>query len=87
MANFSQGQMIVLKSNKSVEGAVIAVLESSSEPRYQVFTNSLGMQTYYESQVEAKDVEEFIEEVDGKRFHAVSRHHLFEIPRYHHCIH
>ena len=70
MTNFIQGQMIVLKSNRSVEGAVIAVLEGSSETRYQVFTNSLGMQTYYESQIEAKDVEESIEEVDGKRFHA-----------------
>ena len=62
--------MIVLKSNRSVEGAVIAVLEGSSETRYQVFTNSLGMQTYYESQIEAKELEESIEEVDGKRFHA-----------------
>lgn len=70
MAIFTQGQMIVLKSNRSVEGAVIAVLEGSSETRYQVFTNSLGMQTYYESQIEAKELEESIEEVDGKRFHA-----------------
>lgn len=62
--------MIVLKSNRSVEGAVIAVLEGSSETRYQVFTNSLGMQTYYESQIEAKELEESIEGVDGKRFHA-----------------
>lgn len=58
MAKFSQGQMIVLKSNRSVEGAVIAVLEGSSETRYQVFTNSLGMQTYYESQIEAKELED-----------------------------
>lgn len=28
------------------------------------------MQTYYESQIEAKELEESIEEVDGKRFHA-----------------
>ena len=70
MAKFNQGQMIVLKSNKSVEGAVIAVLEGSAETRYQVFTNSLGMQTYYESQIEVKDIEESLEEVDGKRFHA-----------------
>lgn len=70
MAKFTQGQMIVLKSNRSIEGAVIAVLEGSTETRYQVFTNSLGMQTYYESQIDAKDIEETIEEVDGKRFHA-----------------
>ena len=70
MAEFIQGQMIVLKSNRSIEGAVIAVLEGSTETRYQVFTNTLGMQTYYESQIEAKDVTESIEEVDGKRFHA-----------------
>ena len=47
MAEFIQGQMIVLKSNRSIEGAVIAVLEGSTETRYQVFTNTLGMQTYY----------------------------------------
>ncbi len=70
MAKFTQGQLITLKSNRSVEGAVITVFEGSSETRYQVFTNSLGMQTYYESQIEAKDVEESMEEVDGKRFHA-----------------
>lgn len=34
MAIFTQGQMIVLKSNRSVEGVVIAVLEGSSETRY-----------------------------------------------------
>ena len=55
MAKFIQGQMIVLKSNRSVEGAVIALLEGSTETRYQVFTNTLGMQTYYESQIEAKE--------------------------------
>ncbi len=70
MAKFIQGQMIVLKSNRSVEGAVIAVLEGSAETRYQVFTNTLGMQTYYESQIESKEMEETLEEVDGKRFHA-----------------
>ena len=63
MAKFTQGQMIVLKSNRSIEGAVIAVLEGSTETRYQVFTNSLGMQTYYESQIDAKDIEKAIEEM------------------------
>ncbi len=70
MANFIQGQMIILKSNRSVEGAVIAVLEGSSETRYQVFTNTLGMQTYYESQIEKKDIIETLDEVSGKRFYA-----------------
>ena len=70
MAKFTQGQLVILKSNRSVEGAVITIFEGSSETRYQVFTNSLGMQTYYESQIEAKDVEVSMEEVDGKRFHA-----------------
>lgn len=70
MTKFIQGQMIVLKSNRSVEGAIVAVLEGSTETRYQVFTNSLGMQTYYESQIEEKDIKETLDEVDGKRFHA-----------------
>lgn len=62
--------MIILKSNKEVEGAVIAVLEGPTETRYQVFTNSLGMQTYYESQLESKDIVETLDQVDGKRFYA-----------------
>ena len=33
MAKFIQGQMIVLKSNRSLEGAVIAVLEGSTDHR------------------------------------------------------
>lgn len=70
MAEFVQGRMVVLKSNRAVEGAIIAILEGSAETRYQVFTNSLGMQTYYESQLEAKDIVETLESVDSKRFHA-----------------
>ena len=70
MAELVQGRMVVLKSNRAVEGAIIAILEGSTETRYQVFTNSLGMQTYYESQLEAKDIVETLESVDSKRFHA-----------------
>ena len=70
MAKFVQGQMIILKSNKAVEGAVISVIEGSAETRYQVFTNTLGMQTYYESQIEPKEMAESLDEVDAKRFNA-----------------
>ncbi len=70
MVDFVQGQMVVLKSNRAVEGAVIALLEGASETRYQVYTNSLGIQTYYESQLEAKDMNEKLEAVNSKRFHA-----------------
>lgn len=34
MAEFVQGQMVVLKSDKSIEGAVIAVMKGGAESRY-----------------------------------------------------
>lgn len=70
MAEFVQGQMVVLKSDKSIEGAVIAVMEGGAESRYQVFTNKLGMQTYYASQIEAKEVKEEFHQVDFARFNS-----------------
>ena len=70
MAKYTQGQMVVLKSDRAIEGAIISAIEGVDETRYQVFTNKLGTQTYYESQIELKDVDDSFEEVDGKRFHA-----------------
>lgn len=70
MGTFSQGQMVVLSSDKSIKGAIIGVIEGEPETRYQVFTNALGIQTYYASQIEAEEVQTELEYVEADRFHA-----------------
>ncbi len=69
MSKFSMGQVVVLKSDKSIKGAVIGIIEAVPENRYQVFT-TLGMQTYYESQIETEEMEFGVENVSAERFHA-----------------
>lgn len=69
MSKFIQGQIVVLKSDNSITGAVVSVTEGKPENRYQVFT-AAGLATYYESQLEAEDAQEEIEVVDAERFHA-----------------
>ena len=70
MAIFKQGEVVRLKSDHLVEGAVIGIIEAGREIRYQVFTSSSGIQTYYESQLEPKELKEELELVDVRRFHA-----------------
>lgn len=70
MAVFEQGQVVVLKSDNSIKGAVISVINGSDEVRYQIFTNTLGIQVYYESQLQAENVQNDLEKVDAERFHA-----------------
>ena len=70
MNEFTQGQVVVLKSDKSIKGAVIAIIDGTPEKRYQVFTNSLGVQVYYGSQLEAEQAAPELEKVDAERFQA-----------------
>ena len=70
MNEFTQGQVVVLKSDKSIKVAVIAIIDVTPEKRYQVFTNSLGVQVYYGSQLEAEQAAPELEKVDAERFHA-----------------
>lgn len=70
MALFEQGQVVVLKSDSSIKGAVISVINDPSEIRYQIFTNNLGIQVYYESQLVAGELEENLRKVDAERFNA-----------------
>ena len=70
MPKFSQGEMIRLKSDSSIEGAIINIIEGGAETRYLVYTGALGPQTYYESQIERKEVRMGLEQVDAARFHA-----------------
>ena len=38
MSRFKQGQVITLKSDKSITGAIVNIMEEYPETRYQVFT-------------------------------------------------
>ncbi len=51
---FAPGQMVVLKSNPSLRGAVMKVLSGQAEDRVEVFMGS-SVQTYYASQLQAAD--------------------------------
>ena len=69
MSKYNMGQVVVLKSDRNIKGAVIGIIEAVPENRYQVFTTS-GMQTYYESQIETEEMEFGVENVSAERFHA-----------------
>ena len=69
MSRFKQGQVITLKSDKSITGAIVNIMEGYPETRYQVFT-AAGMQTYYESQIDIQEPDEEMEKVDAERFNA-----------------
>ncbi len=70
MSLFNQGQVVVLKSDKNVNGAIIEVIEGSPEAKYKVFTNTSGIQVYYESQLAPQELQIALEEVDDSRFNA-----------------
>ena len=38
MSRFKQGQVITLKSDKRITGAIVNIMEGYPETRYQVFT-------------------------------------------------
>ena len=67
---FSLGQIVCLKSNPSIRGAVVAVSPGTPENRFNVFLNG-NVQTFYASQlqVEAQPVEAF-QGLSGDAFHA-----------------
>ena len=48
---FQVGQIVQLKADETIQGAITEVIHTSPENSYSVFTNSLGIQTYIESQI------------------------------------
>ena len=52
MSKYEKGQVVVLKSDRTVQGAIIDIIESEPETKYTVFSNS-GIQSCYESQIES----------------------------------
>lgn len=69
MSKFTQGQLVSLKSDSTVTGAIVTVMLAYPETRYQVFT-AQGLQSYYESQLISQDACETLEIVNAERFHA-----------------
>jgi ATP-dependent helicase HepA len=59
-ADLKPGQIVVLKSNSSIRGAIVGVIPGKPEPRYQVFVDG-KTQTLYASQIQAEipDEEDF----------------------------
>ncbi len=56
-AEFEPGQIVVLKSNPAVRGAVVSVIPNKLEDRFTVFVKG-ETQTYYASQLKAEDQQE-----------------------------
>lgn len=51
---FEQGQIVFLKSNPEIKGAVISIIPGKPENRYKVFIEG-KTQTFYASQIQAED--------------------------------
>lgn len=68
MAKYQIGQIVVLKSDKSIRGAVVSI-EEQADNLYRVFT-ATGLQSYYESQIEPEEIHDEIEMVGAERFNA-----------------
>ena len=67
---FSQGQIVVLKSDSSVKGAVVEVLPGGNEDRVRVFSDG-NIHTYYASQLKAEEqLEEDFLSLSCDQFHA-----------------
>ena len=54
MSEFSPGQVVVLRSDPSVRGAVVEIVPGEPENRFKVFVAG-NIQTYYASQLQAED--------------------------------
>lgn len=70
MSNFTMGQVVTLKSDNNITGAVIDIIEGIPENRYRVFTKDYGVQVYYASQLKEGIGYTELENVDAERFHA-----------------
>jgi len=69
-AGFEPGQIVFLKSNPSIKGAVVAVLPGKPENRFKVFVAG-ETQTYYASQLQSEDLlDDDAESLPCEQFHS-----------------
>ncbi len=67
---FSQGQIVILKSDSSVKGAVVEVLPGGDEDRVRVFADG-NIHTYYASQLKTEEQpEDDFQSLSRDQFHA-----------------
>lgn len=71
MSRFSRGDMVYLRSDKSVEGAVVDIQESDAVTSYTVYIGEKGLKTYYETQLAAKAKENTFTAIDRDTFDAI----------------
>ena len=68
--DFEPGQIVTLKSNPAIRGAVVSVLAGKPENRFKVFVDG-ETQTYYASQLQAEDQQdENLEFLPCDQFHS-----------------
>ena len=66
---FSLGQLVLVKSNPSIKGAVVDVLSGHPETRVRVFVDG-NVQTYYASQLQAEELPDDFQHLSRDQFHA-----------------
>ncbi len=67
---FEPGQIVCVKSNPTIRGAVISVLPGREENRFKVFVSG-ETKTYYASQLQAEDLQDdYADSVPCEQFHA-----------------
>ena len=70
VAEFEPGQVVFVKSNPAIRGAVISILPAKPENRFKVFVDG-QMQTFYASQLQVEKIrEETAEALLCDQFHA-----------------
>ena len=70
-AEFSPGQIVFLKSDPSIKGAVVGVLPGNPEYRFKVFVDGNSL-TYYASQLKAEE-----QSTDNIQFFSCDRFHAY----------
>lgn len=68
-ALFEPGQIVSLKSNPGIRGAVVSLLPGKPENRFKIFING-DTQTYYESQLQAENEKDNSHFMPCEQFHS-----------------
>lgn len=68
-AEFERGQIVLLKSNPTIKGAIVDILPGKLENRYKVFMSG-ETQTYYASQLQVEEHREDYQFLPGEQFHS-----------------
>jgi ERCC4-related helicase len=77
---FEVGQIVNLKSDSNVEGAVIGITLNEAETSYEIYTKDFGIQKYYESQLQVKVTENDFLQINHNQFNAIITASLLRNP-------